>query len=124
MDAATCLLRCIRRTLCPALCSLLPKRHPIAPAPTTAIRKSSDLPLRIELCPFVFVHSEDVLFLREYSLANIICKVLKCLLDHRSSVRVAFRKPRCKVGIQSDNVMKHEHLSITESSGSNPDRRN
>src|SRR5467141_2702529 len=86
--------------------------------------QESDLPLRTEPCPLFFVHSEDVLFLREYSIPNFNRKVLKSLLDHSSNIHVTFSKLRRETWIQPDQVMKHEHLPVTKPPRAYPDRRN
>src|SRR5690242_5060294 len=110
--------------LCPARCNRPPKRQPIAPAPMTAIRKSSDLPLRIELCSFVLVHSKNVPFFGEGAVSNLNRITLERLLDQSCNIHVAFGKLRREAWIQSNDIMKHEHLPIAKAPRSNPDRRN
>src|SRR5438552_13521597 len=79
-----------------------------------AIRKSLDLPFRIELCTLVFFHSEYVLFFREYSVSNISCKVLKGVLDHSRNVYVTLSELWLEARVQSDDVMEYQHLAVAK----------
>src|SRR5438093_11516086 len=102
------------RWLCPARSSRPPKRQPIPRVPTTPIRKSLDLPFRIEPSALVFFHSEYMLFFREYSVSNVSCKVLKGVLDHSRNVYVTLSELWLEARVQSDDLMQYQHLAVAK----------
>src|SRR3989442_11239178 len=65
-----------------------------------------------------------MLFLGEYSVSNVSRKILKGLPDHRGNIRVTLSKLWREVRIQSDDVVKHEHLPVTKPPRPYPDRWN